>query len=131
MWREKTDSSEELGDHRNTRDSDLGLLDGRIKGQSTSRRVGWTYLSLLISVAAGLSLFYLFARSPHLGPCGSSANLSGSPLLTGHEADSAVCSQTAPIAPDSKALSTLEALYQTEEFKQKAYESLGGAVRIP
>ncbi|KAI0333954.1 hypothetical protein GY45DRAFT_1368081 [Cubamyces sp. BRFM 1775] len=45
----------------------------------------------------------------------------------------AVCPQTTALAPvkNSGYLNTLEAEYATEEFRLQAYESLGGAIRVP
>ncbi|KAH8103886.1 carboxypeptidase S [Cristinia sonorae] len=45
----------------------------------------------------------------------------------------AVCPQAAPITPTTNAAvyKDLERQYATQQFKLKAYESLGGAVRIP
>lgn len=44
-----------------------------------------------------------------------------------------MCPQVSAIAPSSHAplIDTLDEIYGTKEFKLKAYESLGGAVRIP
>lgn len=44
-----------------------------------------------------------------------------------------MCPQVSAIAPSSHAplIDTLDEIYGTKEFKLTAYESLGGAVRIP
>ncbi|KAI0742034.1 carboxypeptidase S [Daedaleopsis nitida] len=77
-------------------------------------------------LALGMALFS-FAALLRLG---SNLSLRARSLS---DSDSAVCPQTGPIAPEQNRvlLDTLEAEYQTEEFRLKAYESLGGAVRVP
>ncbi|RPD64023.1 carboxypeptidase S [Lentinus tigrinus ALCF2SS1-7] len=84
------------------------------------------YFSLATLTALGLSLFYFFARSPHFGPCGASTTLTLGAL-------DEVCPQTTAIAPEKNRafLDTLEEQYQSEGFKLQAYESLGGAIRVP
>ncbi|TFK92589.1 carboxypeptidase S [Polyporus arcularius HHB13444] len=84
------------------------------------------YISLVLISALGLSLFYLFARSPHFGPCGSTVTRT-------HHISEEVCPQTTAIAPERNRaiLDALEEQYQTEWFKLQAYESLGGAIRVP
>ena len=84
------------------------------------------YFSLTLLSALGLSLFYLFARSPHFGSCGSGITLA-------HGSSDEVCPQTTAVAPEKHRalLDALEGQYQTEGFKVKAYESLGGAIRVP
>ena len=103
-------------------DAELGFAGRPERANGETR----TYLWLALLSAFGLSLFYLVARSPHLGRCGLTLQLSQDDL-------SGVCPQTNAIAPQkhSALLDTLEATYRTEEFRLKAYESLGGAVRVP
>ena len=102
-------------------EAESGLPQSRTRKTSTR-----TYFSLALVSALGLSLYYLFARSPHFGPCGSSVELA-------HGTAEEVCPQTSAIAPvkNGAFLNALEAEFQTDAFKLKAYESLGGAVRVP
>ncbi|OSD05272.1 carboxypeptidase S [Trametes coccinea BRFM310] len=85
----------------------------------------------------GLATFYLFARSLQVCAWGSAvrAQLDPAVLPWLEEAAgvNAVCPQTTAIAPEQNSafLETLEAHYATQDFKLKAYESLGGAIRIP
>ena len=106
-------------------DTEVGFVHGpQLQHPSTvSRRGTRTYFSLALVSAVGLSLFYLLARSPHFGPCGSTIRL----------AQDDGCPQTTGITPQSNnaLLAELEANYLTDDFKLKAFESLGGAVRIP
>ena len=93
---------------------------------TTKQRSSRTYFSLAVLSALGLSLFYLFARSPHFSPCGASVAF---PV----EDVDGVCPQADAITPQlhSSLLNALEAEYSTKVFKLKAYESLGGAIRVP
>ncbi|KAL7280577.1 hypothetical protein ACG7TL_005511 [Trametes sanguinea] len=99
---------------------------------STRKRLVAGMLSLM-----GLATFYLFARSPQVCAWGSAvrAQLDHAVLPWLEEAAgvNAVCPQTTAIAPEQNSafLETLEAHYATQDFKLKAYESLGGAIRIP
>ena len=49
------------------------------------------------------------------------------------EESSPLCPQSSPLSPDAHGdlFNSLESLYSTDSFKLHAYESLGGAVRIP
>ena len=49
------------------------------------------------------------------------------------DSDVDICPQASPLKPTGSVelLGNLENLYQTEEFRLHAYESLGGVVRIP
>ncbi|KAI1793445.1 carboxypeptidase S [Ganoderma leucocontextum] len=109
-------------------DAELGLVRrAQVQRTLAAGRSGTrTYFSLALLSAIGLSLFYLFARSPHFGPCGSTIRLAQDDF-------DGVCPQTSGIAPQkhNSLLAELEATYLSEDFKSKAYESLGGAVRIP
>ena len=106
-------------------DTEVGFVHGTQlqRAPTVSRRGTRTYFALALVSAVGLSLFYLLARSPHFGPCGSTIRL----------AQDDVCPQTTGITPQSNnaLLAELEATYLTDDFKLKAFESLGGAVRIP
>ncbi|KAI0718091.1 carboxypeptidase S [Cerioporus squamosus] len=84
------------------------------------------YFSLAILSALGLSLFYVFARSPHFGPCGSTITLA-------RGISEEICPQATAIVPQKNraVLDVLEEHYQTKGFKLQAYESLGGAIRVP
>ncbi|EPQ56640.1 carboxypeptidase S [Gloeophyllum trabeum ATCC 11539] len=58
----------------------------------------------------------------------------GSPsTIYGSENDEFLCAQTRPITPSKhgELLKTLDGVHANREFQLKAYESLGGAVRIP
>lgn len=59
------------------------------------------------------------------------ARTSKNPLVLGSSAG--VCTQVEAITPSANAelLRELETEFTTKEFKLKAYESLGGAIRIP
>ncbi|CDO72068.1 hypothetical protein BN946_scf184962.g11 [Trametes cinnabarina] len=94
-------------------------------------------IGLLSTVA--LAAFYSFARNSRLSTsaCGSAAHATlqatvPRPDYPWPSAD-AICPQTSAIAPkkNSAFLNALEAEYNTDEFKLKAYESLGGAIRVP
>ncbi|KAH9849891.1 carboxypeptidase S [Lenzites betulinus] len=96
------------------------------------------FIAFISCSVLGLSLFYFFARSPHLRACGSAAREGVEQLLPAswrNDASDAgaVCPQTSAIAPlkNGAFLDTLEAEFSTEDFKLKAYESLGGAIRVP
>ncbi|KAI0831872.1 carboxypeptidase S [Trametes gibbosa] len=106
--------------------------------QGTRRAESKRFLAVVLCSALGLSLFYLFARSSHLQACGSAARKGIEELLPISWLDdasdaSSVCPQTSAIAPEKNVafLDTLEAEYGTEAFRLKAYESLGGAIRVP
>ncbi|PIL25219.1 hypothetical protein GSI_13108 [Ganoderma sinense ZZ0214-1] len=90
---------------------------------TVTRRGPRSCFSLVLLSAVGLSVFYLFAWSPHFGPFPKTIGL----------AQNEACSQTTGITPQrtDALLAELEATYLTDDFKSKAYESLGGAVRIP
>ncbi len=105
-----------------SRDTELGNPSMHLIRPSGTR----VYISLVLISALGLSLFYLFARSPHFGPCGSTVTRT-------HHISEEVCPQTTAIAPERNRaiLDALEEQYQTEWFKLQAYESLGGAIRVP
>ena len=112
-------------DEDTRRDAELGY--SRQTATSTARPGGTrTYFSLAVLSALGLSFYYLFARSPHFGPCGSAVKLV-------HGTTEDVCPQASAVSPvkNSALLDALEAEFQTEDFKLKAFESLGGAVRVP
>ncbi|KAJ2990099.1 hypothetical protein NUW54_g8579 [Trametes sanguinea] len=87
--------------------------------------------------ALGLASFYLLARSPHGRACGTAAraklNAIASPWHEEAADANAVCPQTSAIAPEKNRafLESLEVEFATQDFKLKAYESLGGAIRIP
>ena len=106
------------------RDAELGVS----RELPAAHRGTRTYLVFAVLSALGLSLYYLFAQSPHVGPCGSSIKLARADDIA---AD--LCPQTGVIAPIRNAafLNALEAEFRTDAFKLKAYESLGGAVRVP
>ncbi|OBZ66878.1 Carboxypeptidase S [Grifola frondosa] len=84
----------------------------------------------MLIVAALLSTFFLLARTPHSGSCGS---LVGQTVFPGSYDIGSVCPQTAPISPSnhSSLLRELEEHYLTNEFKHTVFESLGGAIRVP
>ncbi|KAI0675970.1 carboxypeptidase S [Trametes maxima] len=91
---------------------------------------------MLLSVLV-LWFLCLLTRSPylHTGSSYVKAALEEavSTLSYDHQDANAICPQTPPIAPEKNAafLDTLEALFDTEDFKLDAYESLGGAIRVP
>ncbi|KAI0358307.1 carboxypeptidase S [Trametes cingulata] len=102
---------------------------------STSRR---KYFTVAVLSTIGLALFYLCAQTTHLRACGVAARvkLEGlifNPSSAEHADAHAVCPQTKAIVPEKNSafLDALEAEYGTEVFRLKAYESLGGAVRVP
>ncbi|TBU30546.1 carboxypeptidase S [Dichomitus squalens] len=107
-------------------DAELGVVGYSERAPSKRPGEARTYFSLALLSALGLSLFYLFARSPHPSACGSTLQLAQDDI-------SEACPQTNAIVPQkhSALLEVLETTYQTEEFRLKAYESLGGAVRVP
>ena len=115
-------------DYKNTKEH--AYSDAELGSQSNARSLTHhsirKYISLAVLSALGLSLYYLFARAPHFGPCGSSAHLE--PTFAED-----VCPQSGAVAPvkNGALLNALEAEFQTDAFKLKAYESLGGAVRVP
>ncbi|KAI0630735.1 carboxypeptidase S [Trametes polyzona] len=91
-----------------------------------------------IALCSGLGLVLLcfLGRNPHIRACGTAARESFHELLPASlygAAAGAVCPQTKAIAPQKNGafLDSLEADYATKEFKLKAYESLGGAIRVP
>ncbi|KAL1945098.1 hypothetical protein VTO73DRAFT_2718 [Trametes versicolor] len=107
--------------------------DQHKRGLKTKR-----FFAVALCSALGLSVFYLGAQSPHLRACGTAARAGVQEhlpsLFGGNHADaSAVCPQTTAIAPQKNGafLDTLEAEFATDAFKLKAYESLGGAIRVP
>lgn len=87
-----------------------------------------TRTSFWLTLLSGLALYlvHLFTRGHYFGSFGA-----GNKFV--QEDVDAICPQIGPLSPDvhSALLSTLEALYGTEEFRLKAFESLGGAVRVP
>ncbi|KAJ8474417.1 hypothetical protein ONZ51_g7230 [Trametes cubensis] len=77
---------------------------------------------------------YIFEHPNFLKSTFNKASKELLPLLWNNEApSSAICPQTTALAPvkNSGYLGTLEAEYATEEFRLQAYESLGGAIRVP
>ncbi|KAI0742053.1 carboxypeptidase S [Daedaleopsis nitida] len=116
-WDKDFLSGNEKAEHHSG-DGPLGFIDKRRRAKGRA-----TYLFALC-LAVGLSLFSLTRRlnigfdalDPRLG------------LVT-----NATCPQTEAIAPEKNGalLNALEAEYQKERFRLKAYESLGGAIRIP
>jgi Gly-Xaa carboxypeptidase len=88
--------------------------------------------SALRSKILGLACFLSLALLAHrFWPSLTSAAFSthkGSPVDV-----NSMCPQVSAISPSSYAplIDSLDEEYGTEEFKLKAYESLGGAVRIP
>ncbi|EIW58397.1 carboxypeptidase S [Trametes versicolor FP-101664 SS1] len=107
--------------------------DQHKRGLKTKR-----FFAVALCSALGLSVFYLGAQSPHLRACGTAARAGVQEHLSslswgGHAEASAVCPQTTAIAPqkNSPFLDALEAEFATDAFKLKAYESLGGAIRVP
>ncbi|KAH9921729.1 carboxypeptidase S [Epithele typhae] len=98
------------------RDAERGLRTQRHRAH---------YLTLAAISALVLSLCFLFARGRGFSSCGGGG---------AHEDYAAeVCPQTGAIAPvrHGALLDALEAEYAMDAFRLKAYESLGGAIRVP
>lgn len=109
---------------RNKPDAELGWhTTDDSRNNERQRR---TLRSKILGLACFLSLALLAHRFwPSLT---SAATNKG--LLTDVDA---MCPQVAAISPSNYAslIDSLDEEYETKEFKLKAYESLGGAVRIP
>ncbi|KAI0761831.1 carboxypeptidase S [Trametes elegans] len=125
---------------RNVHDEKVPLDDVEVLSsdvtQGTRSRRARKYLTAALCSTLGLALFYLSARSPHIRACGSATGTRIKDLLSSWKGDidaSAVCPQAKVISPERNSvfLNALEAEYQTRDFILKAYESLGGAIRVP
>ncbi|KAI0369802.1 carboxypeptidase S [Pilatotrama ljubarskyi] len=129
----------ELLDEKKLRFEDLEFLPDVARSPrtpSSSRK----YFTVALFSTVGLALFYLCAQTPHLRACGAAASARLEVLLSkpsmGHDGNAhahAVCPQTSAMTPEKNTafLDALEAEYGTQDFRLKAYESLGGAIRVP
>jgi Gly-Xaa carboxypeptidase len=110
---------------QNKPDAELGLHT--TDGSRNNKRQRSSLRSKILGFACFLSLALLAHR---FWPSITSAAF---PTHKGlHDVD-AMCPQVAAISPSNYASlsDSLDEEYETKEFKLKAYESLGGAVRIP
>ena len=123
LWQPR-DGKRKLSESYN---ADIGFVHDAQLHRTATSTVGqcgtraYSFLALLSAI--GLSLFYLLSGGLHSAPCSSTIQF----------AQDEVCPQTTGITPqkNSALLAELEATYLSDDFKSKAYESLGGAVRIP
>lgn len=108
--------------------------DTVMHGASTEEsKICWSARCARIAIClvfAGLALLSLPVPSFNCSGMLSGFDLPG---YSAHIVDKDVCPQASPISPlaHSDLLQGLENEFLTEEFRLKAYESLGGAVRIP
>ncbi len=100
-------------------DLELGYASG-----PRAERGARTFLALTFLVA--IALFHFLAP-------GSYTSTLSLPAESAHLRQDQVCPQTDAIAPvkNSALLDALEVKYRSDDFKLNAYESLGGAIRIP
>ncbi|KAH9933262.1 carboxypeptidase S [Amylocystis lapponica] len=86
-----------------------------------------------LRVALVFCCLFVFAPALKLDSWVFINSLSTLPLWFPTEGSTAVCPQTSPIAPfaHSALLTELEQEFNTQEFRLEAYESLGGAIRVP
>lgn len=100
-------------------DVELGYAPG-----PRAERGARTFLALTFLVA--IALFHFLAP-------GSYTSTLSLPAESAHLRQDQVCPQTDAIAPvkNSALLDALEVKYRSDDFKLNAYESLGGAIRIP
>ncbi|KAI0642377.1 carboxypeptidase S [Trametes meyenii] len=111
------------------------------RSEAASQPKSKKYLRAPAILLSTLAVWFLclLTRSPYLHTRGSYVKAAleetVSTLGYGHQDldRNAICPQTSAIAPEKNSafLAKLEALFNTEDFKLNAYESLGGAVRIP
>lgn len=81
------------------------------------------FLRLALTLSAAFTLAFVIRSTTRLRALG---NLQSETVLD-------VCPQSSPIKPaeNSELLDELERLYQSDQFKAHAFESLGGIIRVP
>lgn len=81
------------------------------------------FLRFALTLSAAFTLAFVIRSTTRLGALG---NLQSETVLD-------ICPQSSPIKPaeNSELLDELERLYQSNQFKAHAFESLGGIIRVP